>query len=84
MHVLSFEEFIEETWDYVSENVVSDDYWEANEAFIRKVTHDLYKQYKKELIRLDTGEVLERLTTKICGRIMEDFFNSLIKFKYKK
>lgn len=81
MYAISFENFIEETWDYVSEYVVSDDYWEANEDFIRTLTHDMYIQYKKGLRKTEEGFIVETLSPKTCGRIIELFFKNLREFK---
>ena len=69
MYVLSFEQFIEETWDYVSEYIVTDDYWESNEEFIRELTYALYNKYRK-------GN--NDLTPKKCGNILEGFFVKLL------
>lgn len=77
MYAISFENFIEEAWDYVSENVVSDDYWNNNQDFINQLTHDLYKQYRKGLVKTEDGFIVETLTPKVCGRILESFFATL-------
>lgn len=81
MYAISFENFIEETWDYVSEYVVSDAYWEQNEEFIRTLTHDMYIQYKKGLRKTEDNYIIETLTPKMCGRIIELFFKNLKEFK---
>ena len=75
MYTLSLESFIEEAWDYVSEHIVSDDYWEQNSEFINSITFDLYKHYKK--ISLET----QVLTPKIFGKILESVFANLNRFK---
>lgn len=77
MYTINFEDFIEETWDYVSEDVVSDDLWEMNEAFIRGITHDMYKHYKDSLMKMPSGAIIETVTPKICGLILESFFRNL-------
>lgn len=81
MYAISFENFIEESWDYVSEHVVSDDYWEANQEFINALTHDLYKQYTRGLVKTEDGFIIETITPKMCGRILESFFANLKKYK---
>lgn len=83
MYILNFEGFIEETWDYVSQYVVSDDYWEANNEFIREVTFELYELYRKNLIRNEDGSMIERITTKDCGKMMEAFFSVLKRYQSK-
>lgn len=81
--MLNFEDFIEEAWDYVSKHVISDEYWENNQKFIRELTFELYEEYKKGIIILPSGQSLETLTAKTCGRILESFFVKLDKFKDK-
>lgn len=81
MEKLSFEEFIEITWDYVSEYVVSDDYWEDNNEFIRNITFDLYRLYEKTNM-FDNGYCINpKITPRICGKILESFFSNLIKYE---
>lgn len=81
--MLNFEDFIEESWDYVSKHVISDEYWEKNQKFIRELTFELYEEYKKGIIRLPTGVVMETLSPKVCGKLLESFFAKLHKFKNK-
>lgn len=83
MYVINIEGFIEETWDYVSKYVVSDDYWELNNEFIREVTYELYELYRKSLIRKQDGTIVERITTRECGRMLESFFSTLNKYQDK-
>ena len=78
--MINFEDFIEEAWDYVSPQIISDDYWEKNTNFIREITHELYLEYKRGIVRDEKGNCFETLTPKICGRILESFFPKLIKF----
>ncbi len=70
----SFEEFIEDTWDYVSRYVVSDEYWEKNNLFIREVSFELYEIYRKNLIEMPDGTTIEKISVKECGKILESFF----------
>ena len=81
MKSLNFEEFIEYTWDYVSENVVSDEYWDNNHEFIREITYNLYRLYEKNIIKNSSGEIiLEKLDAKMCGKILESTFLTIIRF----
>ena len=40
--ILDYNEFFEEVWDYISEDVVTDEFWQNNEEFIRELTFDYY------------------------------------------
>lgn len=73
MELLSFENFIEDSWDYVSKFVVSDDYWEQNNEFIRELTYELYDIYLKSTIVTSEGDIIERIKPKDFGRILEAF-----------
>lgn len=68
MNILNFEDFIEICWDYVSENIVSDDYWEKEQDFIQEITFTFYQRYKKNLDGLSPkqyGSVFEAMFKKI-------------------
>lgn len=43
---VSYDEFFETVWDYVSDKVVSDDMWERHLDRFQELTFDLYKYYK--------------------------------------
>lgn len=62
---LSYEEFFEQMWDYVSSKVVNDRYWFDNQSFIRAVTKDIYDVYI-----IDEA----RVQPKYYARIAESFF----------
>ena len=79
--MLNFEDIIEESWDYVSKHVISDEYWENNQKFIRELTFELYEEYKKGIIVLPSGQMVETLSAKTCGKLLESFFAKLHKFK---
>ena len=38
-----YDNFAEDSWDYVSEKVVSDDFWDNNLDLIKEITFDLYR-----------------------------------------
>lgn len=71
MNVVSYDNFIEESWDYVSENVVSDDYWETHQDLILGITfriYNFYKQNVKNKIYIDIkdyGRMIESLFVEI-------------------
>lgn len=78
--ILSLEDFVEEAWDYVSGNVVSTNFYYRNEDFIREVNFDLYKVFKNKVTQVGVNQYKMNLTTKECGKILENFFSKLIKF----
>jgi hypothetical protein len=75
----SFEDFLEIAWDYVSENVVSDEYWDENYDFIKELTFDMYNLYVKSLDRREDGTFVEPLSPKMYGKMLECFFSRLIR-----
>jgi hypothetical protein len=78
--VLGFEEFLEEVWDYVSENVVTDAFYRDNIDLIREITFRLYQLFKGKIVEVESNIFETRLTTKECGRILEDTFSAIISF----
>ena len=79
MNYINFEEFLDISWDYVSMNVVSDEYWDTHQEFIRELSFDAYTLYKNSLVDNLDGTYKETLTPKICGKFLECFFSRLIK-----
>ena len=81
IEIVSFEVFLEETWDYVSKYAVPDIFWDKNQEFIREVTFEMYELYRKGVQITDTGILKETLTIKNCGKSLEMFFSMLNKYK---
>ena len=82
MDELTYEDFLEEVWDYVPEYVVSDDYWENNQTFIRELTYDLYQLYKKSIIKTSYNDVIfNPLSQKVTAKLIEIFFINTQKHK---
>ena len=81
IEIISFERFLEETWDYVSKYAVSDSFWEKNDEFIRETTFEMYELYRKGIKIDERGVYYETLTTKHCGKSLEIFFSMLNKYK---
>lgn len=81
MNTISFEEFIEETWDYVSGYVVSDEYWEANQEYITEVTFGFYEIYRKSLYMAVNGEMYPRIKIKEFGKLLEIVFATTKKYQ---
>ena len=79
MNYMNYEEFLHTAWDYVSENVVSDDYWEDNQEFIQELSHDMYNIYNKSLIDNGDDTFTEKLTPRLCGKMLECVFSQLIR-----
>lgn len=85
---IDFEQFMEDTWDYVSERVVTDEYWNTNADLIREVTYELFQMREKskriENFMSDDGTYhrvyINRFSPKECGKILEAFFATVIKF----
>ena len=69
-----FEEFMEDSWDYVSEMVVSDDFWDKNMEFIREVTFEIYRLQQRYYVNFDA---------KIAGKTLEIFFSNIVKYGIK-
>jgi len=81
IEILSFENFIEQTWDYVSKYAVSDTFWMNNADLIRETTYEMYELYRKGIYTTEYGELQETLTIKHCGKSLEIFFSMLNKYK---
>ncbi len=83
-NIMTIDEFIEYTWDYVSPFIVSDDYWEKNNEFIREITFSLYELYKNVKVtnRGKADDVF--VTAKFYGKVLEALFSNLNKFEIKR
>lgn len=68
-HNYIFDDFFEETWDYVSEYIVDDDFWEAYPELIREVTFNLYRRQLQQ----------KDVDPKVACKLLEDFFSPLVK-----
>jgi hypothetical protein len=77
--IYTYDNFFEDSWDYVSEHIVDDTYYENNTDFIRELTYDLYNQYENSN-RLSTLEK-QAASTKEVGKLLEIFFSNLIRHK---
>lgn len=67
--IIDFEQFMEYSWDYCSERIISDNYWEKNHLLIQELTFSLYRLYQQN----------NSITPRIAGKILEDFFSSMFK-----
>lgn len=74
--ILSYEDFFSVVWDYVSENIVDDDLWEAHEDNFYELTFELYEFYSKTTISLPSGDIQELLSPKVCARLIESFIKN--------
>lgn len=81
MQQLSLDEFSEETWDYVSGEVVTDTIWENNQPLIRAITFDLYSTYLESVLKNAHGLHVSVMYPKLTASILEKFFRSLIEYK---
>lgn len=84
--LISYDDFVSEAWDYVSEKVVSDQYWENNFDFIQECTFDMYNFYSKKIKNVttegsDNPVFVEGITVKECGKILESMFSNIIRFQ---
>lgn len=70
MNKIDYDEFFEETWDYVSEHIVNDRYYRENQSYIRAVTSKLYTVYLESDI-----------STRQCGYILEAVFLNMFDLK---
>ena len=78
--ILDYNEFFEEVWDYISEDVVTDEFWQNNEEFIRELTFDYYEFYKKTIVTSQYGEVLfNPLSPSIVARLIEKSIEEFLK-----
>ena len=67
----TYDEFLSETWDYVSSVAVSEEFWNNNIEMIKELTHEYYQYYKNSTYFDKFDTVVERITTKDCGKLME-------------
>lgn len=63
MKKIDYDEFFEETWDFVSEHIVNDRYFRENQPYIRAVTSKMYTVYLESDIE-----------PKQCGYLLEAIF----------
>lgn len=83
VNILTFEDFLEESWDYVSSYVIDDDDWDNNFEFIKETTFDIYQLYLKSVEKTPDGLIYTTLTPKLCGKMLESFLSNLIKHKFQ-
>ena len=74
--IVSYDEFFNDVWDYVSEHIVDDELWQKHEEEFYAMTFDLYDLYSKASITFPNGERQELLTPKVCARIIESFIKN--------
>ncbi len=67
--VYSIDDFYD-IWDNVSEDIISDDFWNTHQDFIRDITYELYR------IELKNGKI----NIKVCAKRLETMFSSLFKY----
>lgn len=78
MEELKYEEFFDEVWDYVSEDIVSDDFWDENQSMLRELTYALYYMYKNSLVKTNYDSVIfNPLSPKVVAKLIEIFFTNL-------
>lgn len=71
-----FDEFYEDTWDYVSEMIVGSDFYFDNEECIREITFNLYSFYERK------GKLSTKLeVAREAGKVLEMIFSPLNKYK---
>lgn len=75
-----FEDFIDETWDYVSRYVVTDSYWTENKDFLMEITFGCFDYYRKSLQEQPNGTFVEHITPKDCGKLIEGFLHCMHRF----
>lgn len=78
MEELKYEEFFDEVWDYVSEDIVDDVFWDNNQPMLRELTYDLYYMYKNSLVKTNYDSVIfNPLSPKVVAKLIETFFTNL-------
>jgi len=70
--MLTYEEFFEDMWDYVSTKVIDDHYYFSREPLMRSVSKDVYDVYCCD----GAG-----IHPKFYARIVESMFFNLIKWE---
>lgn len=68
----NYEDFFEESWQYVSKKIVSDRYFYDNQDFIRGITKDIFDIYSSSENSMSTQEY---------GQILESFFYNLFEYR---
>ena len=81
MDKLNFDEFLEEVWDYVSEYLISDKFWEDNAEYIRELTFDVYRIYERSY---HPDYQVYMLTPRVCGKLLEIFIHKSEKYNFLK
>ena len=67
--VYSIDDFYD-IWDNVSEDIISDEFWNSHQDFIRDITYELYR------VELKNGKI----NIKVCAKRLEIMFSSLFKY----
>lgn len=81
MNIINLEDFIEETWDYVSKYTVSDEYWEENNEYITEMTFEFYEIFRKSHYRTLDGDYIPRIKVKEFGKLLEIVFATTNKYQ---
>ena len=76
---MTYENFFEEVWDYVSEHIVTDDMWEEHKEKFQELSYDLYQFYKGSTLNMPNGEVQYLVSSKVYARIIESFVKNFSK-----
>lgn len=74
----TYHQFFEDSWDFVSEDIVDDTFYENNLDFIKEITFDFYNQYESANKLNTKQKQLE--SAKEVGKLFEIFFSKLIKY----
>lgn len=74
---MNYSEFFESTWDYVSEQVVTDDIWNKHRVALTEITFDIYNLREKSSQEIAAVGVITTLTPKVAARIIESFIKKL-------
>ena len=74
----TYDNFFEDSWDFVSEDIVDDTFYENNTDFIRELTFDFYNQYDNAN-KLNTKQK-QLDSAKEVGKLFEIFFSKLVKY----
>lgn len=77
--ILTYEEFFNDVWDYVSEHIIDDELWRLFEDKFSEITFDFYGMYSKTTYYVQVDEVQELrepLSPKVCARLIESFIKN--------
>lgn len=72
-----FEDFYYDSLDFVSGDIISDDYYEKNEKFLRELIFDIYTYYNNNN-KLNSEENQIKSSREV-GKIIEIFFLNFFK-----